>query len=340
MRARKSLWKAAVFLLRGAMVVVALLSLALPAAAQDKVWRIGLLTAGNERRGDGTEASWRSGVLLSLDQNGYSVGKNLEFVTRYAAGNVDHLPDLAQEIATAGVDVVVAIGDAALRATLAATKETPIVMVVGADPVTGGFLTSIARPGGRVTGLALRAVDIDPKRLELLREAMPNARRFGYLRPPGPIPAHVTDLLANAARRLDLELTMRPVDRLDTSAYEATFSAMRDEGVAGVVVASTQILANDIRRFGPVARALGLPTICEWDFMARSGCTMAYGHDLDYAQRRVGAYVARILKGAAPADLPVEQPDAWKFTVNLGAAASVGLVVPPSVLARADEVIE
>lgn len=340
MSVRKCLWKAAAFLLRDAMVIVALLSLALPAAAQDKVWRVGLLTAGSERRGDGTQAGWHSGLLLSLNQNGYSVGKNLELVSRYADGNVDRLTDLAREIATTGVDVVVAIGDAALRAMLVATKETPIVMVVGADPVTGGFLTSVARPGGRVTGLAFRAVEVDAKRLELLREAMPKARRFGYLRPPGPIPAHVTDVLVSAAHRLDIELKVRPVDRLETSAYEATLAAMRDEGVAGVLIASTQILANDIRRFGPVAQALGLPTICEWDFMARSGCTMAYGHDLDYAQRRVGEYVARILKGAAPADLPVEQPDAWKFTVNLRAASSVGLIVPPAILARADEVIE
>jgi putative ABC transport system substrate-binding protein len=223
---------------------------------------------------------------------------------------------------------------------LAATKETPIVMVVGADPVTSGLLTSIARPGGRVTGLAFRTVEVDVKRLELLREAMPNARRFGYLRPPGPIPAYITDLLVDAARRLGIELTMRSVDRLETSAYEATFAAMRDEGVAGVLIASTQVLANDVRRFGPVAQALGLPTICEWDFMARSGCTLAYGHDLNYAHRRVGEYVARILKGAAPADLPVEQPDAWKFTVNSRAAAGVGLIVPPAVLGRADEVIE
>ena len=340
MSVRECLCKAAAFLLRDAMVVVALLSLALPAAAQDKVWRVGLLTAGSERLGGGTETGWRSGVLLGLGQNGYSLGRNLELFGRYAAGDVDRLPDLAREIAAAGVDVVIAIGDASLRAMLVATKGTPIVMVVGADPVTSGFLTSIARPGGRVTGLAFRTVEVDVKRLELLREAMPNARRFGYLRPPGPIPAHITDLMVNAARRLDIELIMRSVDRLETSAYEATFAAMRDEGVAGVLIASTQVLANDVRRFGPVAQALGLPTICEWDFMARSGCTLAYGHDLNYAHRRVGEYVARILKGAAPADLPVEQPDAWKFTVNLSAAASVGLIVPPAVLARADEVIE
>ena len=115
---------------------------------------------------------------------------------------------------------------------------------------------------------------------------------------------------------------------------------MRGEAAAGVLIASTQVLANDVRRIGPIAQVLRLPIICEWDYMAINGCTLAYGHDLDYAHRRVGDYAARILKGAAPADLPVEQPDAWKLTINLRAAAAVGLVVPPAVLARADEVIE
>ena len=122
--------------------------------------------------------------------------------------------------------------------------------------------------------------------------------------------------------------------------YAAAFAAMRNEGVAGVVVAATQATASYAPQLATSAARNGLPTICEWDYMARAGCVFGYGHDLAYAQRRVGEYVARILKGAAPAELPVEQSDAWKLTVNLKAAAQLGLTVPQSILVRADEVIE
>jgi putative ABC transport system substrate-binding protein len=340
MSCRDSLWQVAAHLLNGAMVAVALLSLALPAGSQEKVWRVGLLSAGTQAQSPGARSTWRSGVLLSLERNGFRIGRNLELVDRYAERNLDRLPDLAREITAANVDVVVAIADSSLRAMLAVTKVTPIVMVVGADPVEVGFVASLARPGGRVTGLAFQTFEGDVKRLQLLREAMPNARRFGYLRPPGPIPARAAELLVEAAQRLDIKLTMRAVAGLEPAAYEAAFSAMRNEGTAGVLIASTQELSFEAQRFGPIAQSQGLPTICEWDYMAHTGCVLAYGHDLDYARRRVGEYVARILKGTPPADLPVEQSDTWKLTVNQGTAARVGLVIPSTILARADEVVD
>ena len=333
-------WQRAAHLLTGATVAVSLLSLALPAAAQEKVWRLGLLSAGTQAPSPGAQSSWRSGVLASLERNGFRVGRNLELVDRYAEGNLARLPGLAREVAVANVDVVVAIGDSSLRAMLADNKTTPIVMVVGADPVEAGFVASLARPGGKVTGIAFQTFEGDAKRLQFLHEAMPAARRFGYLRPPGPIPARMVDVLTEAARRLNVELTMRAVAALEPAAYEAAFSAMRKEGAAGVVVASTQELSFEAQHFGPVAQSLGLPTICEWDYMAHTGCVLAYGHDLEYGRRRVGEYVARILKGTSPEDLPVEQSDTWKLTVNQGAAARVGLTIPPAVLVRADEVIE
>jgi putative ABC transport system substrate-binding protein len=122
--------------------------------------------------------------------------------------------------------------------------------------------------------------------------------------------------------------------------YAAAFATMRSEGVAGVVVAASQPLATNALRVAASAVEHGLPTICEWDYMARAGCVFGYGHDLVRAQRRVGEYAARILKGAAPGELPVEQFDAWRLTVNLGVAARLGLEIPPALLARADEVIE
>jgi len=141
-------------------------------------------------------------------------------------------------------------------------------------------------------------------------------------------------LIARAAAQLDVEVTSHLVD--GPAEYAAAFATMRNEGVAGVVVAATQATASYAPQLATSAARNGLPTICEWDYMARAG----YGHDLRYGQRRAGEYVARILKGAAPAELPVEQSDAWKLTVNLKAAAQLGLTVPQSILVRADEVIE
>jgi ABC-type uncharacterized transport system substrate-binding protein len=326
---------------RGALILLILLCLLpLSAVAQQKVWRVGMLSVGTRVQVPGRQSTWRSGVLLGLDRNGFRVGKNLELVDRYAEGNLDRLPDLAREIAVADVQVVVAIADASVRAMLAVTKVTPIVMVVGADPVEVGFVASLARPGGRVTGLAFQTFEGDVKRLQLLHEAIPNARRFGYLRPPGPIPPRAAEALGGAARLLDIELTTRVVSELQPAAYEAAFSAMRSEGAVGVLIASTQELSFEAQRFGPIAQSLDLPTICEWDFMAQTGCVLAYGHDLDFAHRRVGEYVARILRGTPPTDLPVEQSDAWKLTVNQRTAARVGLVIPSTILVRADEVIE
>jgi putative tryptophan/tyrosine transport system substrate-binding protein len=327
-------------MLKGSLIAATLLSLALPAASQDKVWRAGLLSGGTQAQLPGVHSTWRTGVLRGLEQNGFRIGKNLELVDRYAEGDLDRLPELSREIATNNVDVVVAIADPSVRAMLAATKVTPIVMVVGADPVEVGFVTSLARPGGRVTGVAFQIFEGDVKRLQLLREAMPQARRFGYLRPPGTIPARATEALANAARQFDIELITRVAARLEPAAYEAAFSAMRSEGASGVLVASTQQLSFDVQRFAPIAQSLGLLTICEWAYMARTGCTLAYGHDLGYAHRRVGEYAARILKGTPPADLPVEQLDTWKLTVNQREAARVATIIPLAILARADEVIE
>src|SRR5262249_37406133 len=170
-------------------------------------------------------------------RNGFREGSNLQLVDRYAAGNVGRLPDLAKEIVAANVDVIIAITDTSVRAVLAVSKATPIVMVVGADPIEAGFVSSLARPGGRVTGITFQTFEGDAKRLQLLREAMPSARRFALLRPPGPVPSRAAELILEAARRLDVELKIHSVDRLDSTAYEAVFADMRREGSRGVVIA-------------------------------------------------------------------------------------------------------
>ena len=306
------------------------------AVAQEQIRRVGLLSNGAVATA-GAPTTWRTELIRMLAENGFSLGKNLQLVDRYAEGRLERLPLLAREIGAARVDVVLAITGEAVRAMLAANQETPIVMVVGYDPVALGFVASLARPGGRVTGLNFRTLEGDAKRLELLREALPRSRRLGILEYRGS-GQRLVDALIPVAAQLNIELTTHAVS--SSAEYATAFTALKNNGAAGVLIESTQALATDAVRLVSIAEAVGLPTICEWDFMARVGCMLSYGHDLSYAQRRAGEYVARILKGASPAELPVEQSDAWKLTINLGVATRLGLTIPPVILVRADEVIE
>ena len=171
-----------------------------------------------------------------------------------------------------------------------------------------------------------------------MREATPGARHFGYLGMAYQTTNPTAEAMTVAAAQLGVELTARWID--GPADYPVAFGAMSKAGVAGVVIGAAQPLASDALRVAASAADNALPTICEWEYMARAGCVLSYGHDLTYAQRRVGEYVARILKGAVPSDLPVEQSDAWKLTVNARAAQRLDLVLPPAILARADEVIE
>ena len=321
-------------------VALALLSLAVPAWAQQKVRRVGLLTNGSSAPTPGRRATWADDVLVGLESEGYRLGVNLELVVRLSDGDTRRLPGLAQEIAEVGVDVVVAVSDDSVTAMLAASKTTPIIMVAGGDPVAKGVVASMARPGGRVTGITLQIYPGDVKRLEFLREALPNSRSFAVLVPPWVPREQGDELLMGAARRLNIELSIRAVAALGAPEYAMAFEAMRRDAVAGVLVAASQAWFGNPASVGQIAQEHGLPTICEWDFMARTGCVFAFGHNLTYAWRRTGWYAAQVLKGALPAELPVEQSDAWKLTVNLEAAGRLGLTIPPSLLARADEVIE
>jgi putative ABC transport system substrate-binding protein len=304
---------------------------------QEKVRRVGLLSNGSETPQPGVPTTWHGELLRVLAANGFHRGKNLELLDRYSDGDVDRLKPLAREIAGVGVEVVLAVGSLATRAVLAAGETASIVMITGDDPVTAGFVVNFARPGGRVTGLHFRTGEGDAKRLELLREALPGARRFGFLKYRGAAPRTLEAVL-QASRQLGVTLVVHPVEY--PGEYPAALDAMKKEGVAGVLVQAAQAFASSVLPLATAANARGLPTMCEWEFMARAGCMLGYGHDLGYAQRRAGEYVARILKGATAAHLPVEQSDAWRLTVNLGIASRLGLTIPTTILARADEVIE
>lgn len=283
------------------------------------------------------QTTWQGETLRVLAENGFNLNKNLKLVDRYSDGNPDRLPRLASEITAAGVDVIVAVSDPSVRAAMAASAGTPIVMVVGEDPIAAGFVRSHARPGGRVTGVFFQTTEGDAKRLELLSQALPRARRFGLLVPRGKGPRSA-ERITQAAKALQVDLISHIV--ADPSEYPTAFAAMKKAGAAGVLVAASQAWGDNIVQVVAAAKQYGLPTTCEWTFQAQAGCVFGYGHDLPYAQRRVGEYAVRILRGASPAELPVEESDRWKLVVNLKAAKALAIALPSGILARADEVIE
>jgi putative ABC transport system substrate-binding protein len=319
-------------------LVIAVLAFALPAMAQEKIWRLGVLTPGWAALGSGEPGSFRVTTLPVLAAGGFIEGRNLMLVARAADGDPSRLPGLARELADERVDVVIVVGGAAASAVMAASPSTPIVMSFAAeDPVQLGHARSLARPGGKVTGIFFRALETEAKRLELLAEAMPQARRFGFLAAATLEPARV-DLLARTAARLGVELTTRTAH--DAAEYTDAFASLKQAGAAGVLVMATTLFGFDAPTFSPIAARHGLPTICEWDYMARQGCVIGFGPDLVALWRRTGDYVVRIFKGADPGELPIEMPDRFALAVNLRAAAHLGLTIPPSLLTRADEVIE
>lgn len=322
----------------GSLIATGMIVPPLAVFSQERIRRVGLLNIGTSTpQQPGIVTTWASGLLRGLAEGGFHQGRNLLLVERHAEGRADRLPSLATEIASARVEVVLAITSLAMRAMLAADQAVSVVAVTGDDVVASGAVATLARPGGRTTGINYRTIEGDVKRLELLRSTFPRSDRFGFLgyRPSAQI---VVEVLQRAAQQMNISLVVQAVD--GPSEYAAAFSAMKREQVGGVLVQATSAHANSIPPLVAAANGHGLPTICEWDFMARAGCVLGYGHDLDYARRRVSDYVTRILKGASPAELPVEQLDAWKLTINAGAASRLGITIPAAVFARAETVIE
>ena len=303
------------------------------AAAQEagKVRRVGFLAVGE------TLDTIRPGVLAELGRQGFVEGRNLAVEERVGPG--PRLPELGRELASHGSEVIVAIGVPAVFAAIAAAGESmPIVGWFGSDPVALGVANSHARPGRNVTGFLVLAAELDGKRLDILREAVPGARRFAALAlNPTRHAASIKEMRAVAASA-DLELQ---VVFAETAAdYPSAFAAMRAGGAQGLVIAG----AREFHQDGPVlaayARDAGLPTVCEWSSLARAGCMLGYGASFDEILRRTGQYVAQILRGASAGELPIEHPSRIEFAINLKTARALNLDIPHPLLLRADEVIE
>jgi putative ABC transport system substrate-binding protein len=295
-----------------------------------KIHRVGLLSPASVGSSEV--------IFAALRDLGYVQGQNLVVERRYAEGHLDRLPRLARELAQLPVDVVVAFTAGGIAAAKDATKTIPIVMMGTTDPVGQGFITSLARPGGNITGVTYSAgPEIAAKRVELIKEAVPRARRIAVLstRELGS-PPQVREAWS-AASRLGVELVV--VDVRDDE-YDRAFGEIVAKRADALFVVGSPVLTRDRKRIIALAAKHHLPAIYEWREHVDEGGLMAYGGDISALYRRVAMYVDRILKGANPAELPVEQPATFVLAINLKTAKTLGLAFPQSLLVRADQVIE
>jgi putative ABC transport system substrate-binding protein len=323
------------------LLVTVLLATAHPAEAQEptKVHRIGYLSALEL----GTESTRTEGIRLALRELGYIDGQNIAIEYRHAKGKIDLVPELTVELVRLKVDIIiVAGGDRWIRAAMNATKTIPIVMAgAGLDPVKAGLIESLARPGGNVTGITNLTAELGGKRLELLKEAVPKVARVAVLHDPtAPGSAfEVKEQLPVAARALGLTVRAWGVQGAD--GFEKVFAALSKKRPDGlyVFVGGALMRANQKRIVGFALKSR-VPSMYSTSEAVDAGGLMSYGADLTDGYRRVAYFVDRILKGAKPADLPVEQPTKFELVINLKTAKQIGLTIPPKVLARANRLLK
>ena len=319
------------------MLAVALLAAPPVASAQDagRVYRLGILSPSPMP--DPAVATTPNLVPSALRELGYVEGRNLVVVRRFAEGQVDRLPDLARDLIQQRVDVIVAVSEA-IRAARDATTSIPIVMGFGFNPVEQGFVASLARPGGNITGVLYAPEgQLVGKRLELIREAIPRATRIAVLATRDSDSRAQLSAARKAAPALGVKLVVVELQGAD---YDRAFATMVAERAEALFILSSTTLNRDRRQIIERAAQHRLPAMYEWREQAEVGGLMSYGGSLIVLSRRVAAYVDKIFKGAKPADLPVERPTTYDLVINLKTARALGLTIPPSLLSRADQVIE
>ncbi|MGH7793832.1 MAG: ABC transporter substrate-binding protein [Candidatus Binatia bacterium] len=301
-----------------------------------KVLRIGYLAANDPARdSDRAEA-----VRLALRALGYIEGQNIAIEYRYAEGRGDRFPELAAELVRLKVDVIMVTGaDTLIRAAMNATKTIPIVLMgQGLDPIEAGFIESLARPGGNVTGLTLLSGQLSGKRLELLKEAVAKLARVAVLHDPA-VSNHVVQLKEVEIAARSLKLTIQPREVRDANGFDKVFAAMGKQRPDGLYVFGGLLMRANEKRIVGFALKSRLPSMFYNTEFVDAGGLMSYSADLADSYRRVAYYVDRILKGAKPADLPVEQPTKFELVINLKTAKQIGVTVPPDLLARATKII-
>ena len=272
-----------------------------------------------------------------LRELGYVEGNNILIEYRYAEGKLERLPDLAAELVGLKVDVIVTTGTGVLPAKKA-SPTIPIVFAVAPDPVGTGLVSSLARPGGNITGLSLMWPDLNGKRLELLKEAFPKVARVAFLWGSGGPGGNLalTDMEA-AAKALGIKLLSLPVRSLDD--FDSAFARAKREGAQALITTGGPLINTQQRQVLDFAAKNRLPAMYPYSEFVEAGGLMSYGPSYTDLWRRAAEFVDKILKGAKPADLPVEQPAKFDFLVNLKTAKQIGLTIPQKVLARADRVI-
>jgi putative ABC transport system substrate-binding protein len=276
--------------------------------------------------------------LQGLRETGYVEGQNVAIEYRWADNQSDRLPALAADLVRRRVALILASGTAATLAAKAATMTVPIVFAIGSDPVALGLVASLNRPGANVTGIANLEGELAPKRLQLLRQVKPDATRFGVLVDPAfPAAQSLVAVLQAAARALGLELVV--VDARTDSDLQTAFATFSQQRVGAVLVANSTFYNTRMEQLAALARH-ALPAIFPNREYALVGGLMSYGSSLGYSYRQVGVYTGRILKGEKPADLPVEQASRLELVINLKTAKALGLTIPETLLATADEVIQ
>jgi putative ABC transport system substrate-binding protein len=323
----------------GGIVTLALSILAASLAAAPPsahVPRIGLLDTGSPS----TSQSRIDAIHQGLRDVGYLEGQNMVLESRWAEGNLDRLPDLATELVRLQVDVIMTPGIAATRAAQHATRTIPIVMVGTTDPVAQGFVASLARPGGNITGVSTLSTELPGKRLEILKAMVPQHARIAVLTNPAAPPyGPWMHNLTVAAQALGLQLhvvELRRPEELDDA-----FTEMTRAGADALIVLEDGLLLRRLRgRTVELAAMHRLPAMYDWRELVVTGGLMSYGPNLSTIHRRAAVYVDKLLKGAKPAELPVEQPMKFELVINLKTAKALDLTIPPTLLFQADEVIQ
>ena len=305
------------------------------AQQQPKIRRIGYLSPQSR-----LDPPYDRAFLQGMGERGYVEGKNLIVEWRFADGEYERLPTLAAELVRLKVDLVVASTSPAIRAAQKATTTIPIVFPTTGDPVGSGFVANLARPGGNITGLTNINLDISQKLLELLTTMVPRLSRVAVLGNPGSSTHSAILKSIQAAALTKGGVRVFSVEARTREEIERGFVMMTQERADGVIVAADPFLIQQARQIAPLAVQHRLPSITQPPAYAEAGGLMSYGQDIADSHRYAATYVDKILKGAKPADLPVEQPAKFMLVINMKTAKALGLTIPPSLLLRADQIIE
>jgi ABC-type uncharacterized transport system substrate-binding protein len=299
-----------------------------------KTPRVGYIRAGTP-----ANDPYREEFVRGMRDLGYVEGRNIAYEFRHYGDDVESIPSLINDLLRAKVDIIVAGGTAAVRAAQTATQSIPIVMGAAADPVGSGLIASLARPGSNTTGLSVMATELTVKRLELLKEVMPQAARIAIVQKPGS-PAHPMFIKEIEPTAGLLGFTYRTFEARGSEDFEPSFASMRTWPADAVVVLDDPSFISYRAAMVEAASRHRLPLICGFQEMTQAGCLFSYAVSLKDMWYRSATFVDKILKGARPSDLPVQQGTKFEFVVNLKAARALGLDVSPVLLSRADEVIE